>query len=81
MITEQRRNRACDLVSDRGQSDLAPSRMISVPGQFSQFRMLFQELAGHDHALDLIGALVDLGVVGCGYRRSAHTFDVKQLTR
>jgi hypothetical protein len=26
---------------------------------------LLEELAGHDHALDLVGALVDLGVVGC----------------
>jgi predicted neuraminidase len=27
---------------------------------------LLEELPGHDHALDLVGALVDLGVVGRG---------------
>jgi hypothetical protein len=30
----------------------------------TQTRMLLQELPGHDHALDLVGALVDLGDSG-----------------
>jgi hypothetical protein len=30
--------------------------------------LLFQQLAGHDDALDLVGALVDLGDPGCAFR-------------
>jgi hypothetical protein len=35
-----------------------------IAGQRLQFSL--QELAGHDHALDLVGALVDLSVVRPG---------------
>ena len=34
------------------------------PGKFPQVSASFQQLAGHDHALDLVGALVDLRVLG-----------------
>src|SRR5437867_66233 len=33
-------------------------------GAKTRIKMLLQELAGHDHALDLVGALVDLGDLG-----------------
>ena len=36
---------------------------------------LLQELAGHDHALDLVGALVDLGDLGVAH----HAFQGKSL--
>ena len=49
--------------------------------QVSAAETLLQELPRHHHALDLLGALVDLGVFGCGYRRPAQMFEVKQLTR
>jgi hypothetical protein len=41
----------------------AISAAPSGPGQLNlrTSGMLFQELAGHDHALDLAGAFVDLG--------------------
>jgi len=54
MITEQRRNSARESAS-------WPPRPRSGQAQFPQVRLLLQQLAGHDHALDLVGALVDLG--------------------
>jgi len=33
---------------------------------------LLQQLAGHDHALDLVGALVDLGDLGSQVRPLGH---------
>jgi hypothetical protein len=51
-------------------SGLVSQRMLSVPQypscdaglqQFPQVMELLEELAGHDDALDLVGALVDLG--------------------
>ena len=37
---------------------------------------LLQQLPGHDHALDLVGALVNLRVVGHGYQQPGHTFEI-----
>jgi hypothetical protein len=39
-----------------------------------------KQLAGHDHALDLVGALVDLGVVGPSRLSSGLTFVIVCLT-
>jgi hypothetical protein len=43
----------------------APARSWSG-GATAQVISLLQDLAGHDDALDLVGALVDLSVLGCG---------------
>jgi len=60
----QRRNSARESVS-------WPPGPRSGQPQFPQVRLLLQELAGHDHALDLVGALVDLGDLGVAH----HAFD------
>jgi hypothetical protein len=36
--------------------------------------LLLQQLAGYDRAL--VGALVDLGIVGCSYQRPGHMFEI-----
>ena len=41
---------------------------------------LLQELAGHDNALDLVGAFVDLGVVGPSRLSSGLMFVIACLT-
>jgi hypothetical protein len=43
-------------------------------------KALLQELAGHDHALDLVGALVDLGVIGPSRLSSGLLFVIVCLT-
>ncbi len=64
MITEQRRNSVRDPAFDHALSAWESVCMILNSGQFPQVMLLLQELAGHDDALDLVGALVDLGDTG-----------------
>jgi hypothetical protein len=42
--------------------------------------LALEQLPGHHHALDLVGALVDLGVVGSNFRRSGRVFVIGCLT-
>ena len=41
---------------------------------------LLEQLAGHDYALDLVGALVDLGVVRRAWSRPARMLTIMWLT-
>jgi hypothetical protein len=38
--------------------------------------VLLEQLPGHDHALDLAGALADLGVFSLGDCRAGHSFEI-----
>jgi hypothetical protein len=57
MITEQGRNRPRSLTYQ-------PFGLLYGQIPFTQVNRSFEQLAGHHHPLDLVGALVELGVVG-----------------
>jgi len=44
--------------------DPADRHQINPVDEANTIMPLLQQLAGHDHALDLVGALVDLGDLG-----------------
>ena len=48
--------------------------------QVSALVSALEQLPGHHDALDLVGALVDLGVVGRSDLRVAHMFDGDRLS-
>jgi hypothetical protein len=55
--------RTRELASRLGSQPAHPQRARPEKTQVRAYKSALQQLAGHDYALDLVGALVDLGVL------------------